>query len=184
MKVIIVVASARKGSSWYIANQLKEKLEDEEINIAQLSDYKIEYCSGCLECDETHKCNIEDGMTKLLVEVIDADTLVFITPARYSLISGDGKVFIDRLNPTAVSGDIEGKNFIAVAVGQTQKEDTPDSVILAVKSLVNFADNAGMNVLGEYSVYGCYDKNDIKKNEDIERICDEIATTIRYTKNQ
>lgn len=184
MKIIIVVASARKGSSMYVAEQLKELLVSEKVDVVQLSNYKIEYCTGCLECDETHKCNIDDGMTELLEVVKAADILVCITPARYSLLSGDAKVFIDRLNPTAVSGEIEGKKFIAVAVGQTQKGEDPDSINLAVKSLVNFADNAGMTVLGEYSIYGCYDKDDIKQNEDAERVCREIVLTIQNAENR
>ena len=184
MKIIIVTASARKGSSMYVAEQLKGLLAYDKVEVAQLSDYKIEYCTGCLECDETHKCYIDDGMTELLEVVKEADILVFITPARYSLLSGDAKVFIDRLNPTAVSGEIENKKFIAVAVGQTQKGEEPDSIDLAVKSLVNFADNAGMNVLGEYSIYGCYDKDDIKHNEDVERVCEEIVSTIQNAENR
>lgn len=184
MKTLIVVASARKGSSKYVAEKIKELLTDEKVKVVQLSDYKIEYCTGCLECDETHKCNIEDGMTQLLEEVKATDILVFITPARYSLLSGDGKVFIDRLNPTAVSGDIEEKKFIAIAIGQTQKGEEPDSVVLAVKSLVNFADNAGMNTLGEYSIYGCYCRDDIKQNEDVGRMCEEIVSTIKNAKNR
>lgn len=184
MKIIIVAASARKGSSMYVAEQLKKLLVFEKVDVAKLSDYKIEYCTGCLECDETHKCNIDDEMTGLLEVVKAADILVFITPARYSLLSGDAKVFIDRLNPTAVSGEIENKKFIAVAVGQTQKGEEPDSINLAVKSLVNFADNAGMTVLGEYSIYGCYDKDDIKQNEDVERVCREIVSTIQNAENR
>lgn len=184
MKIIIVVASARKGSSMYVAEQLKEILAYENVEVVQLSDYKIEYCTGCLECDETHKCNIDDGMTELLEEIKVSDLMVFITPARYSLLSGDAKVFIDRLNPTAVSGDIEDKKFIAVAVGQTQKGEEPDSINLAVKSLVDFADNAGMTVLGEYSIYGCYDKDDIKQNEDVEKVCKEIVLRIQNAENR
>lgn len=178
MKILIIVASAREGSSRYIANCLKKKMKMQEVFIAQLSEYDINYCSGCLECDKTHRCNIDDDMSELLEKVKAADIFVFITPARYSLISGEGKVFIDRLNPTAVSGDIEGKKFIAIAVGQSQKGDEPDSIISAANSLVDFADNAGMNVLGKYSLYNCYEKNDIIKNKDVESICDEILAMI------
>lgn len=184
MKIIIVVASKRKGSSRYVAEKLEKVLNSKDVKIIQLSDYKIEYCTGCLECDETHKCNIEDGMAELLEEVKIADILIFITPTRYSLLSGDCKVFIDRLNPTAVSGDIEQKNFIAIAVGQTEKDENPDSVNLATKSLVSFADNAEMNILGEYSIYGCYDRDDIKQNKDVERVCEEIALKIQDAENR
>ena len=179
MKTLIIVASARKGSSFYIGEQIKNNVNKENVKLLQLSDYMISYCTGCLECDETHRCNIHDGMDIILKEVLMAETLVFITPVRYSLLSGDGKVFIDRLNPTAVSGDIEGKGIIVVAVGQSQKDDEVDSISLAAKSVVSFANNAGLNVLGEYTIYDCYGKDDIKGNEDVRRVCDEISSIIQ-----
>lgn len=180
MKILIVVASARRGSSQYVAELIEKKnsISEAEINILRLSDYTIGYCTGCLECDDTHKCNINDGMVSVLEYVKAADTMIFITPARYSLVSGDGKVFIDRLNPTAVSGDIEGKSFIAIAIGQTQKEEEIDSVSLAADSLVNFAENAGLNVLGKYAIYGCYNENDIMENEDVNSICEDVGRLI------
>lgn len=180
MKTLIIVASARKGSSRYIANRLAEKLEPSDVKIIQLSDYSISFCTGCLVCDETHVCNIDDEMNQLVDVVKEADALVFITPARYSLLSGEAKVFIDRLNPTAVTGDIEGKKFIAVAVGQTQKEDALDSISLAAQSLINFAENAGLRVLGKYCIYGCYGPDDIEQNEDVEQTCEAAANALTH----
>ena len=175
MKILIIVASARKGSSLYIANQIQKKVEDFQCEVVRLSDYQIDYCSGCLECDETHECNINDNMKLVLQKLLDADVLVMISPARYSLLSGDAKVFIDRLNPTAVSGDIEGKKFIAITVGQTDVDEEVNSVKLAVESLVAFADNAGMEILGKYCIYNCYGVDDIyKKENEIKEIANDI----------
>lgn len=183
MKALIIVASARKGSSLYIAKQIAESVgEVLQCEIVRLSDYQIGYCSGCLECDETHECNIPDDMKTILEKLLGVDVLIMISPARYSLLSGDAKVFIDRLNPTAVSGDIEGKKFIAITVGQTDKEEDIDSVNLAAESLVAFADNAGMETEGKYCVYNCYGPEDIYKKENqikdivkdiVQRLCRE-----------
>lgn len=180
MKALVIVASARRGSSLYIAKQIETNSKEPlDCEIVRLSDYKIEYCSGCLECDESHECNISDDMNIILDKLLAADVLIMVSPARYSLLSGDAKVFIDRLNPTAVSGDIEGKKFIAVAVGQTDKDDEIDSVNLAAESLVAFAENAGMEIIGKYRIYNCYAADDIyQKEEEIKDIANDIVQKI------
>ena len=165
MKGLVVVASARKGSSQYIADRICDTLSDLQSDVLRISDYTINYCTGCLECDETHECNIHDDMTNILEKLLDADVLIMVSPARYSLLSGDAKVFIDRLNPTAVSGDIEGKKFISIAVGQTGEDEEIDSVRLAADSLEAFAENAGMEIVGKYCVYSCYGPEDIYSKE-------------------
>lgn len=175
MRVLIIVASARQGSSQFIADQIQDVIGDLNCEVIRLSEYKIGYCRGCLECDETHECNIQDDMKYILDQVRDADVIIMVSPTRYSLLSGDAKVFIDRLNPTAVSGDIEGKKFIAITIGQTNQYEEVDSVRLAVDSLAAFADNAGMEIIGKYCVYNCYGVKDIYNQENIVK---EIAQDI------
>ena len=62
MKGLVVVASARKGSSQYIADRICDTISDLESDVLRISDYTINYCTGCLECDETHECNIHDDI--------------------------------------------------------------------------------------------------------------------------
>ena len=175
MRTVIIVASARKGNSLFIAEKIKSICSNETAEIIQLSDYNIKYCTGCLVCDETHACPIQDDMTFVLDRIISADSIVFISPTRYSLVSGDGKVFIDRLNPTAVTGELEGKKFVAIAIGQTGEKEKINSVAIAAESLVSFAENAGLNVLGKFSIYECYSEQDIRKNVDIEKVCKDVV---------
>lgn len=179
MKVLIVVGSARKGNSQFLANCIAKTVHSKQLEVVRLSDYEINYCTGCLECDETHECYIKDGMEVLLEKVKEAETLVMVSPARYSLLSGDCKVFIDRLNPTAVSEEIVGKKFIGVVVGQSEEDAEDHSIVKALQSLVDFAENAGMEVLGRYAVYNCYDPNSAEGQEGIEELCQEIAARIQ-----
>jgi len=179
MSNLILVGSARRGNSLFLANCIADANTNEDLEVIRLSDYDINFCTGCLECDETHQCYIRDGMDELIEKLKETETLVMITPARYSLLSGDCKVFIDRLNPTAVSGELVGKKFIAVAVGQSQGGPEDHSIDLAAKSLVDFAENAGFEVLGHYSVYNCYDADAAQKQEGIEKLCQEIASILR-----
>lgn len=179
MKELIVVGSARKGNSLFLANCIAEAVHSKQLEVVRLSDYEINYCTGCLECDETHECYIKDGMEVLLEKVKEAQTLVMVSPARYSLLSGDCKVFIDRLNPTAVSEEIVGKKFIGVVVGQSEEGAENRSIEKALQSLVDFAENAGMEVVGRYAVYNCYEANSAEDQEGIEGLCQEIAASIQ-----
>jgi len=178
MSNLILVGSARKGNSLFLANCIAGAITGEDVEVVRLSDYEINYCTGCLECDETHECYIKDGMEVLLAKVKAADTLIMVSPVRYSLLSGDCKVFIDRLNPTAVSEEIVGKKFIAVVVGQSEEGTEDHSIEKGLQSLVDFAENAGLDVLGGYAVYNCYAENSAAEQEGIENLCQEIAASI------
>lgn len=160
--ITLVVGSMRRGNSAYIAEIIKNNFEG--INIFTLGN-GINYCTGCLECDETHKCHYRDEMDVILSKLCESDTLIIVTPVRYSLMSGDVKVFIDRLNPTAVSEELVGKKLIAIAVGQTEEAD--GTIQDALKSLEMFANNAAMEYVGGFPVYSCYGNNELKEKTDV-----------------
>jgi len=175
--ILIIVGSARNGNSLYIANQLKNQLNQENCTISQISNMRIEYCSGCLDCDETHKCSIEDDMDKLIPVVIKSDVIIMISPARWSLLSGDLKVFIDRLNPIATTGEMIGKKFLCVAVGQSKKDD--NSIEQTLNSMGFFCESAEMQMLGKFAVYECLNENDAENKKGIKELISEIANSIK-----
>lgn len=161
-KITMVIGSMRKGNSAYIAGEIAKVFPD--INAYTLG-HNVNYCTGCLECDETHKCVIRDDMDQILESIIASDVLLIITPVRYSLMSGDVKVFIDRLNPTAVAESICGKKLLAIAIGQTEEQD--GTVQDALKSLEMFARNAGLTYLDGFPIYTCYDENELAAKIDV-----------------
>lgn len=167
----LVIGSMRKGNSAYISKKIADTFQN--VNSFTLGN-NIKYCTGCLECDETHKCNIRDDMDSILESLYCSDLLIIVTPVRYSLMSGDVKVFIDRLNPTAVSEDLCGKNVLAIAIGQTEESD--GTITEALTSIEMFVNNANMKYVGGFPVYSCYDNNDLSKKDDI---VDEIIKWIR-----
>ena len=76
-----------------------------------------------MDCDESGVCDFYDDMISNIEKVNKSDTLIFITPTRWNLLSGDIKIFMDRLNPLYVPKKLEGKKAIAIAIGSTAKED-------------------------------------------------------------
>ena len=173
-KVVVIVGSLRNGNSLNIANAIKNKVPQSEIIVLGSG---IEYCTGGLLWYDTHKCVIHDRMDSILPIIINSDYIFMITPVRYSLISGDMKVFIDRLNPTAVSEDLVGKKVAAIAIGQTTVED--GTVQEALSSFEMFANNANIKYLGGYPVYECYGEKDmIGKDGETEKIVEWVLNIL------
>jgi multimeric flavodoxin WrbA len=161
-KVLILVGSARNGNSLFLANQIVRNYPADIIPIAQK---RITPCNGCLACDDTKKCIFFDDMEVLIKQVVDADVIVMISPTRCGLLSGDIKLFIDRLNPIATTEELAGKNLIVVAIGQSDYNDS--SIIHAIKSMEFFSESSGMNLLGSIPIYECLAENDLGNKIDV-----------------
>lgn len=178
MKALIVIGSKRNGNSLKIGKKINEILINKKIktNIIIPGNQNINYCTGCLKCDETNECIFNDDMNKNLQLFIESDYICFITPSRFSLLSGDLKVFIDRLNPLCGYCDFSKKKFIAISVGQTSKEDK--FVDSALNSLIEFSNNCEMQNIFSHKFYNCYGENDIEDIE-LEKMCEELKDIIK-----
>ena len=68
------------------------------------------------------KCSIlggdfTDDMKKIIDLIKKDDYLMLITPVRWNILSGDLKIFIDRLNPMYSRNELMGKKVILVSIG-------------------------------------------------------------------
>lgn len=165
-KALIVVGSRREGNSFYLANKIKEELKKDRIvsYIIVPGNQKIHLCTGCMDCDENGVCDFTDDMQRNIDRLLECDTIIFITPTRWNLLSGDIKIFMDRLNPLYTNKKMEGKKMVAISIGSSPKDvySTDD----AVKSLTNFAESASMDTVLTYQFNNCLDFKDILKQED------------------
>jgi len=173
-KVLIIVGSARKGNSRYLANRIDEATNRTSCEIINLSDYNITYCDGCLSCDETETCHIDDDMSVLLAKVNECEKMILITPVRWSLLSGDMKVFIDRLNPYAASKKLSGKMAYGFAIGQSEGDEIV-SIELGLESMKHFCENAEIVFYGGDIVAGCLQPDDLVNKVDVVKMCIENA---------
>lgn len=166
-KTLIIIGSARKGSSLFIGEYAQQYLSKMGVLVdaIQLSNYKIDYCDGCLTCDETGTCHKKDDVTHLLEKVKEADGVIFVSPTRWSLLSGDMKVFMDRWNPLAGRDVFNTKKSLLITVGQTNRKDS-ESIGRSLESLRFFSDDAGFQLCGEFAFEECLGSNDIKEKND------------------
>ena len=167
MQVLIVVGSQREGNSLRIGSKIKETFDKQNIKTELVipGKQKINLCTGCL------KCIYDDDMKRNLELFDKSDYIVFITPSRFSLLSGDLKIFIDRLNPLCSICDFSSKKFIGISVGQTSKEDK--YIDSSLNSLIEFSNNCNMNNIFNYKFYNCYGENDLEISN-INKMCSEL----------
>lgn len=147
--VVIISGSKRVGNTLGIAKIYSEefKLLGYETKIIALSENEYAFCDGCLACDETQECVIKDGFEKVIDDIRNSDLVVFGTPARWRLLSGELKAFIDRLNPYAAVEGYAGLKTFVYAVGQSDIESI-ESIQSAANSICTFASDAGMEIVG------------------------------------
>lgn len=101
-KVLILTTSLRHGSnSGALAEQFARGAAEagHSVEAVSLREKDLQFCRGCLACQDTGKCVIRDDVAPLLEQVRTADVLVFATPIYFYEMSGQMKVLLDRTNP-------------------------------------------------------------------------------------
>ena len=178
--MIIIVGSRHDGNSLKLANKVKEALDKERLhsNILVPGNQKIHICTGCMDCDKDGKCDFTDDMECNINKIKSDNIIMFITPTRWNLLSGDLKIFMDRLNPMYTRKELKGKKMIAVSIGC--KDKSLYSVDASLTSLNSFAESAGMKVILEEKFYNCLKDSDIlEQNEKINKFIDLVKEKVK-----
>lgn len=163
MKIMSIVGSARRGNTYAMVEAGSHALTSCDVELIHLKDLQIKNCDGCLTCDETGECHFDDAMNSIITGIKETDGFIIGTPSRWGLLSGELKVFFDRLNPLAVPEGLAGKKAIIFVVGQT-KDDEADSIRSAYESVKTFCDSAGIEVIDSVIAEGCLEKDDLINN--------------------
>ena len=179
-RILIIIGSRREGNSAILAKKIKEAMKKERISVDIITpgNQKIYLCTGCMDCDETGVCDFKDDMVENIEKVEKADYLVWITPTRWNLLSGDLKIFMDRLNPLYASRKLEGKKMIAIVIGSKKKSEY--STDGALTSLGSFADSSGMKIIYHTEFNDCLEYEDILNQEEkITKTIEEIKKVVK-----
>lgn len=103
MKNVVIISSTPRvgGNSEVLAREFMRGAEDtgNAVEFINLRGLNLNYCKGCYFCKKTGKCFQEDGMNSLSEKLLKANVIVFATPVYFYSMSGQLKVFIDRLVP-------------------------------------------------------------------------------------
>ncbi len=101
-KVLVFSGSPRKGgNSDMLCDQLVKGAQEagHEVEKISLREQKINYCTGCGVCNQTHQCVQQDSMAAILAKMVTADVFVMASPVYFYSIDAQMKTLIDRVVP-------------------------------------------------------------------------------------
>ncbi len=168
-QVLIISASPRKGgNSDLLCDQfLKGALEaGHRAEKISLREHKINYCTGCGVCNETHRCVQKDDMAALLDKMVHADVLVFATPVYFYSMDGQLKTFIDRTVPRYTEISNKDVYFILTAADTNSK-----NLARTVEALRGFTEDCLEGTREKAIIYGTgsWQKGEIKNTPAFEQ---------------
>ena len=118
MNVLIVNGSPRaKGNSDLLCDEFIRGAREAGHRVEEISlrENDVHPCRACYACFKTGACVQKDDMTVILQKVSDCDVLVLASPTYFLTMSGQMKVFIDRLLPKWQ--DLSGKEAYIIVTG-------------------------------------------------------------------
>ena len=163
-KVLLICGSNRDAYSYKILKEIEKSIE--ESKLIKLRDYNIEYCKGCLYCDQAGKCIIDDDLKIFIKEIEESDTIVFGIPNYFGGMSGFFKNFIDRFHFTYKNSIFRDKKIIFVYTGALIDDSiTMEQMTDSTKHIEKYLE---FNVVGRFS-FSSRKELDLDKVNDIIR---------------
>ena len=126
-KVIVISTSLRPGSNSHaLAEQFAKGAEaaGHQVELISLRGKEIKFCIGCLSCQKTGACVIEDDVPAIMEGVLNADVVCWTTPIYYYEMSGQMKTLIDRMN-AMYPKDYNFRDVYLLATATENEEGSP-----------------------------------------------------------
>lgn len=127
-KVLIISTSLRNNSnSDILARECERGARDVglDVDYVSLKGKDIKYCIGCLSCQKTNKCVLNDDVADIMAKVKEAEVIVYATPIYYYEMCGQMKTLLDRLNPLYTS-DYKFRDIYMIATAADDGDTTFD----------------------------------------------------------
>lgn len=142
--VLVITSSYRKNGN---SNKLAERFVAGALSVGHkvervdLSEQNIAFCRGCMACQRTQKCVINDDAVAIAEKMLHADVLVFATPIYYYSVSGQLKTMLDRANPL-YSSDYAFRSVYLIATAADDDQHAVDGAVKDIQGWVECFENA------------------------------------------
>lgn len=163
-KVLILSSSPRKGgNSEILADEFIRGAKAAGNNVEKivLNDKELGFCKGCLTCQTTKKCVIQDGANAIVGQMLSADVLVFATPVYFYGMCGQMKTLLDRSNPL-FPVDYAFRDIYLLATAAENEEASIDGTIQGLQGWIDCFEHA--ELAGVVRGVGAVLPGDIKNN--------------------
>ena len=144
MNILVISTSLRNKSN---SDILTEKLIDgardagHQVERVSLKGKNIKFCIGCLACQKTQKCVLNDDANLIAEKVKNADTLVFVTPIYYYEMCGQMKTLLDRMNPLYPS-DYKFRKVYMMSVAAEDEPHVPEKAVSGLQGWIDCFEKA------------------------------------------
>lgn len=138
-KVLVISASPRRGgNSDSLADAFVRGAREagHQVEKAALRDKVLEFCRGCLSCQTTQRCVIQDDAAALVRQMETADVLVFATPIYYYGLCGQLKTLLDRSNPL-YTADYRFRDIYLLAAAAEEEKHTVDGAVTGLMGWID-----------------------------------------------
>lgn len=162
-KVLIISTSPRKGgNSDILADEFAKGAREagHEAEKICLYDKTINFCKGCLACQKTQRCVIQDDANAIAQKMKDADVLAFATPIYYYEMCGQMKTMLDRANPLFPS-EYAFRDIYLLASAADDEESAVDGAVNGLKGWIACFEKAQFK--GVVKGVGAANPGDIRK---------------------
>lgn len=144
-KIVLVISTSLRSNSNSdkIADEfiLGAKEADNQVEKISLIEKKIGFCKGCLACQNTMKCVIQDDGIQIAEKMRESDVIVFATPIYYYEMSGQMKTLLDRMNPL-YSSNYKFTDIYFLSCAAEDEENVPDRAISGLNGWIECFEKA------------------------------------------
>ena len=188
MKIVAVLGSPRlNGNSATLAKRFLETAEALGAETQTFALNKLNYrgCQGCMSCKKKSEvCVLQDDLTEVIEAVRGTDVLLLATPVYYSDVTGQMKLFIDRMfcfltpdfhNNPQRTRLAPGKKLVFIQTQGQAEETSFADVFPRYQVMMHF------NGIEEaHLIRGCGlgRLNDARRSEDLLKQAEELAAKI------
>lgn len=116
------------------------------VDLIDLADLQIVPCTACESCSLDGTCIFADDFSAAYDRILDADGLVLASPVYVDNVSGQMKVFIDRLADTIHYQTLAGKYGCSLATTQVSGGDAVVGYLNHVLNYLGVTTVGGMSV--------------------------------------
>jgi multimeric flavodoxin WrbA len=99
MKIVGILGSPRKeGNTEILLDVALREAKKNGVLISKilLREKEISPCNGCMKCEKTGKCVIQDDMQEVYKEMLESEGIIWATPVYFWSMSSQTKAAMDR----------------------------------------------------------------------------------------
>ena len=168
-KVLIITSSLRAHSnSDSLAEAFARGAMDagNEVETVSLKHKDIHFCMGCLACQKTLRCVINDDAPAIVEKMHDAEVIAFASPIYYYEMSGQLKTMLDRANPLYPS-DYHFRDIYMLTSAAEDEAYVPERAVAGLTGWIDCFEHA--RLVGSVFAGGVNSPDEIKGHPSLDK---------------